>query len=80
MEDYILIKSRDLHFPASLFPFLPRVPRFSFNDRAVLVRNAYGQRAISGGTACGQQGIGSANKVPLLDNKVSAVLEICMKD
>ena len=46
----------------------------------VLVRNAYGLRAISGGTACGQQGIGGANKVPLLDNRESAVLGIFMKD
>ena len=60
------------------FPILPRVPLFSFNDRAVLVRNAYGLRVISGGTACGQQGIGNANKVPLLDNKVSVVLGISM--
>ena len=43
------------HLPreTSLFPFLPRVLRFSFYVRAVLVRNAYGLRAISGGTACG---------------------------
>ena len=60
----------------SLFPFLPRVPRFSFNDRAVLVRNAYGLRAISSGTTCGQKGVGGANNVPLLDNRESAVLSI----
>ena len=35
------------------FSFFPRVPRFSFNDKVVLVRNAYGLRALSGGTACG---------------------------
>ena len=35
------------------FPFLPRVLCFSFNDRAVLVRNSYGLRAISGATTCG---------------------------
>ena len=64
----------------SPFPFLPRVPCFSLNDRVVLVRNAYGLRAISGGIACGQQGIGSVNKEPLLDNTKNAVLGIFMKD
>ena len=64
----------------SLFPFLPRVPYFSLNDRAVLVRNAYGLRAISGGTSCGQQGIGDANKVPLMDNRGSAMLGISMEN
>ena len=29
------------------FSFLPMVPRFSLNDRVVLVRNTYGLRAIS---------------------------------
>ena len=47
---------------ASLFPFLPRVLCFSFSDRAVLEITAYGLRAIRGGTACGQQSRGSANK------------------
>ena len=46
----------------SPFPFLPRVPCFSFNNRAVLVITAYGPRAISGGTACGKQGMGGMNK------------------
>ena len=39
---------------SSLFPFLPRVPCFSFNNRAVLVITAYGPRAMGSGTACGQ--------------------------
>ena len=63
----------------SLFSFLPMVPCFSFNYRVVLVKNAYGLRAISGGIACGQQGIGGANKVLLLDNRESMVLGIFMK-
>ena len=45
-----------------------------------MVRNAYGIRDISGGTTYGQQGIGSANKVPLLENRESVVLGIFMKD
>ena len=61
---------------ASLFLILPRVPLFSFYDKAVQVRNAYGLRAISSGTTCGQQGIGDVNKIPLLDNRESAVLSI----
>ena len=42
----------------------------------VLVRNAYGIRAISSGITCGQQGIGSARKVLLLGKGESAVLSI----
>ena len=38
---------------SSLFPILPKVPLFSFYDRAVQVRNTYGPRAISCGTAYG---------------------------
>ena len=74
-EAYHLEASRNLSFP-----FLPRVPHFSFNNRVVLVITAYGPRAISGGTTCGKQRIGDVNKVPLLDNKVSVLLGICMKD
>ena len=72
----IIYKPRE----TSLFPFLPRVPHFSFNDKAVLVRNTYGLRVISGGTTCGQQGIGGVNKVPLLENRGSTVLGIFMED
>ena len=46
----------------------------------VQVRNAYGLRAISGGTACGKQGISGASKVPLMDKEESAVLSVFMKD
>ena len=52
------------------------VPRFSLNDRVVLVRNTYGLRAISGGTTCGQQVIGGASKALLLGKGESAVLSI----
>ena len=45
----------------------------------VLVITAYEPRAISGGTICVQQGIGGANKVPLMDKGSRAVLGICMK-
>ena len=48
-EDHHLQASRNFSFS-----FLPRILLFSFNDRVVLVRNAYGLRAISGGTTCGQ--------------------------
>ena len=64
----------------SLFPILPRVPLFSSYDRAVQVKNAYGPKAKSGGTAYGKQDIGSASKVPLMVNRESAVLSIFMKD
>ena len=37
-----------------IFPLLPRVPCFSFFDRAVLVITTYGPRVTGGGTACGQ--------------------------
>ena len=64
----------------SLFPILPRVPLFSSYDREVQVRNTYGPRAVSGGTAYGQQGTGGASKVPLMDKGESAVLSIFVKD
>ena len=48
------------------FSHLPRVPLFSFYDRAVQVGNAYGPRAISGGTAYGQQGIGGWPPISIL--------------
>ena len=38
----------------STFKQMPRVPRFSFYDRAVLVITAYGPRVMGGGTAYGQ--------------------------
>ena len=46
----IIYKTRE----ASLFTLLPKVPRFSFYDRAVLVITAYGPRVTGIGTACGQ--------------------------
>ena len=46
----------------------------------VQVKNAYGPKAISGGTAYGEQDKGSASKVLLMDNEESAVLSIFMKD
>ena len=61
------------------FSHLPRVPLFSFYDRAIQVRNTYGPRAISGGTAYGQQGIGGASKVLLMDKGESTVLSLFMK-
>ena len=70
-EAYHLEASRNFSF--SLFT---QGTVFSFNDRAVLVINAYGLRAISGGTASGQQGIDGVNKVPLLVKWESVVLGI----
>ena len=64
----------------SLFSILPRVPPFASYDRAVQVKNAYGPKAISGGTAYGKQDTHCANKVPLMGNKESTVLSIFMKD
>ena len=46
----------------------------------VQVKNAYGPKAISGGTAYGKQGTGGASKVLLMDNEESAVLSLFMKD
>ena len=46
----------------------------------VQVKNSYGPRAISGGTAYGQQGIGGASNVPFMDKGESIVLSIFMKD
>ena len=57
LEAYHLEASR-----SSLFPFLPRVMRFSFYDRAVLVITAYGLRETRGGTACGQPMKSCANR------------------
>ena len=51
-----------------------------FYDIEVQIKNAYGPRAISGGTAYGQQGISGARKVPLMDKGESAVLSLFMKD
>ena len=45
----------------------------------VQVRKAYGPRAISGGTAYVQQGIGGVSKVPLMDKGESEMLSIFMK-
>ena len=63
----------------SLFPILPRVPTFSSYDKAVQVKNAYGPKAISGGTTYGKQDTGGASKVPLMVNREIAVLSIFMK-
>ena len=49
LEDYHLEALRSFSFP-----LLPRVPRFSFYDRAVLVITAYGSRVTGSGTTCGQ--------------------------
>ena len=62
----------------SIFPILPRVPLFSSSDRAVQVRTASGPKAKGGGTAYGKQDTGGANKVPLMVNKESMVLNIFM--
>ena len=62
----------------SLFPILPRVPLFSYYERVVQVRTAYGPKAKGGGTTYGKQDIGGANKVPLMVNRESAVLSIFM--
>ena len=67
-EAYHLEASRNISF--SLFT----------QGTVFLVRNAYGLRAIRDDTTCGQQGIGGANKVPLLDKGASAVLGIFMAD
>ena len=63
----------------SLFPILHRVPLFASYDREVQVKNSYGPKAISGGTAYGKQGTGGVIKVPLMDNKESMVLSLFMK-
>ena len=62
----------------SLFPILPRVPLFSSYDRAVYVKNYYGPKGTSGGTAYGKQVTGGASKLPILVNKESTVLIIFM--
>ena len=46
----------------------------------VQVKNTYGPKAISGGTAYGKQDIGGVSKVPLMVNRESVVLSIFMKD
>ena len=46
----------------------------------VQVKNAHGPKAIRSGTAYGKQDIGSARKVPLMDNQETVVLSIFMKD
>ena len=56
------------------------VSLFASYDRAVQVKNAYGPKAISGGTAYGKQDTGGARKVSLLDNEESTMLSIFMKD
>ena len=62
------------------FPILPRVSPFASYDREVQVKNAYGPKAISGGTTYGKKDIGSASKVPVMVNRESVVLSIFMKD
>ena len=62
----------------SRFPILPKVPHFSSYDRAIQIRNAYGQKATGGGTTYGKQDAGDASKVPLMVNRESAMLSIFM--
>ena len=62
----------------SLFPILPEVFLFSSYDRAVQVRNAYGPKAIGGGTAYGKQDTCGVSKLPLMVNRESTVLSIFM--
>ena len=54
-------------------------PREASYDKAIQVKNAYGLKAISSGTAYGKQDTGGARKVPLMDNEESAALSIFMK-
>ena len=65
---------------SSIFPILPRVPRFSSYDKVVQVRTAYGPRETGGGTAYRKQHKGGVSKEPLMANKESAVLSIFMKN
>ena len=62
------------------FPILPRVSPFASYDREVQVKNAYGPKAISGGTAYVKQDTGDVSKVPLMVYRESTVLSIFMKD
>ena len=64
----------------SIFLILPKVLPFALYDKAVQVKNAYGPKAISDGTAYGKQDTGGASKVPLMVNRESVVLSIFMKD
>ena len=62
----------------SLFPILPKVPLFFSYDREVQIRNAYGTKAIGGGTTYGKQDTGGASKVLLMGHKANAVLSFFM--